>query len=363
MEAIESQINNLRTLQRDLDASLREGLYDEEGKLKPMELIGTAQRELRRQAQEEMDTLSRRVATLVDEYNTKTSIIGQAMQFKAMDYEAAVADYNMRFNQQVQLINMMENRFTREDQEANRIRDDARANLSIVTQMMADSGKLWGDLDPNMQAMISTLELKSGLPTGVIQAFMNEKPEMGVDYVTTGYDAAGNQVVSFFSYNNGDPQLLKTVGTGAVAAAGIGAGEEGAAATMEAILISKRGEDGYVSPDDYKEGKATWFASGKYSKEDYDNLFSRFVNPTHAGDYGIETKLEEAGELSVADSVQQLKDNMNFSRKEAKEYVMAQLEKQYGAGKVPKTIKDALEDALVITYGRTFWQRVLPGGR
>jgi len=42
---------------------------------------------------------------------------------------------------------------------------------------------------------------------------------MSVDYVTSGYDVAGNQITSFFSYNNGDPTLLKSVYTGAVAAA------------------------------------------------------------------------------------------------------------------------------------------------
>lgn len=54
-----------------------------------------------------------------------------------------------------------------------------------------------------------------------------------------------------------------------------------------------------------------------------------------------------------------------LSRSEAKNTATTQLKKALGIkdGGLPKAYEDAIEDALVDVYGRTFWQKVLPGGR
>ena len=55
-----------------------------------------------------------------------------------------------------------------------------------------------------------------------------------------------------------------------------------------------------------------------------------------------------------------------FSRSEARTAAENQLKTSLGlkAGQsLPKTYKDAIEDALVEVYGRTFFQSILPGGR
>jgi hypothetical protein len=68
-------------------------------------------------------------------------------------------------------------------------------------------------------------------------------------------------------------------------------------------------------------------------------------------------------QAQVVSAVKQGKEN-NFSRKETKSQIMAKLTKTFGSkGDIPDAVKDALEDALVTTYGRTFLQKVIPTGR
>lgn len=214
LQSLEDRINKINQDERDMEAALRQGLYDEEGKLRPMELITGRQRELTRQAQEAMDELTRRKQTLVDEYNTKVGVVNTIMNLKQMDYEAAKEDYNTKFSQALNIENLIENRLTREDQIANQASDLAGANLTVIMNGMAESGTTWEQLNPSMQAQISKLELQRGLPMGIVQSFMSQNKGLSVDYVSSSYDAGGNQIVSFFSYNKGNPILLKSLATG-----------------------------------------------------------------------------------------------------------------------------------------------------
>ncbi len=233
--ALETHINTLESQIRDTEASLRQGLYDEEGKLRPMELIGTRQRELARQVQEQLDTLNRRKQTLVDELSTKNTLISNIMTLKQLDYNAASTAYNQEFTQKVQLLNIVEGRIDRADQEANRQRDDARANLSIYHNMIKDVS--WDQVGSNLRTAIEALEAKAGFPVGITEAFTRANPGISVDYTTTGYDANGNQVVSFFSYNDGIPKLITAITTSGVKA---GTGEAEIARQSELGIIGTK---------------------------------------------------------------------------------------------------------------------------
>ena len=55
-----------------------------------------------------------------------------------------------------------------------------------------------------------------------------------------------------------------------------------------------------------------------------------------------------------------------FTRDEARDAAIRQMKEALGlkAGEeLPKSYKNAIEDGLVKVYGRTFWQKILPGGR
>lgn len=206
---LESQMNALKQTIRDTEASLRQGLYDEEGKLKPMELIGTAQRELQRQGQEQLDTLNRRYQTILDEYNTKMNYINNVMTFTQQDYQNATVAWQNKFNQAVQLNNLYQ-------KEVDTVVATAQANLQTIVNLATEANKSFYDLDPSLQIQIYQDELKAGLPVGTYESLLTAKPEIAeILTTTTTYDAQGNQIVSFIYKNkDGTPGVVQTVKTG-----------------------------------------------------------------------------------------------------------------------------------------------------
>lgn len=288
VSAVESQISALDAQINDINATLTMGLHDESGKLRPMELISSRQQALKNQATEQLTELNNRKAVLVDQYNTKVSLISTIMGLKSTDYQNASAAYNTAFNQATTLQNALISQEDRAKSEANVVIDNARANLTVLQSSLKDSGKDWASLDDAMKTQIYKLELQANLPTGTIQAFMAENPDLKIDYTTTGYDDNGNQVVSFFSYNNGDPKLVKAITTKSTKQETEASPSEvasNAKTDMTAKLNAVVGDDFKVSPNDYKLYKSMWVDAG-YSAQDYDDNFKGYIDSSHSVDYG-----------------------------------------------------------------------------
>ena len=294
--AIETQINSIDTEIAATESGMRAEIEKELGRLAPTENIGLRQIDIQKKYQDQLDSLNRRKSTLVSELNTKNTLISNIMGFKQTDYANASAAYQNDFNRNVSLINAVEGRITNEDQQANQVKDDARANLTLLTNMVNESGKTWDTLDPSLMNKIQELEMKAGMPAGVTETFARVMPGMKVDYTTAGYDAAGNQVVSFFSYNDGDPKLIKSINSGAVKAKT--AAESGKPSETEvkrtaiqsyAIFMQpKLGQDGCIAPNDYKTARLGWVSETGYSADDFDKAFSHLRNPKEPyGAYGV----------------------------------------------------------------------------
>ena len=62
--------------------------------------------------------------------------------------------------------------------------------------------------------------------------------------------------------------------------------EKEATADMKTELMTVRGADGYISPEDYKTAKEAWFQAG-WDKDIFDKEFEKFANPSHIKDYDI----------------------------------------------------------------------------
>ena len=218
---LETQMNSLKSQIRDAQESVTLGMQKQEGRLAPMELIGTRQLELQRQANEQVTTLNNRLQTLQDEYNTKLNIISQTMQYEQTDYANAVNSYNTKFTQAMQIQDALASEDDKAQAEKNVVRDDARANLTVIMNMVKDANMSFTDIDPVLQAQIKVLELKAGLPAGTTELFVSSKPGMEVMATTSGVDADGNQVVSFVYKDpkTGMAGTTQVVKTGTVSAA------------------------------------------------------------------------------------------------------------------------------------------------
>lgn len=308
LAALESQINNIEQQIREVQDSLLLGVQKEEGRLAPMELIGARQKELMRQAEEVLNTLDRRKKTLLDEYNTKLNIVNQLMTFKQLDYQTAQQAYSTEFNQRIQLLNILDKRQTREEQEANRERDDARANLTILQNIIQDSGVNWDEVDPTLKTEIRKLELKAGLPAGVTQAFLKTKPDNKILYTSTGTDINGNDIVTFIYEdpdNPGMPGVVRTVTTGGVS-------EETAQTSMGVLVQLPTGEKVDITTP---EGARAARESGA-SYSEVKSLLDEHTNWTSST---IESFLEESGFVSPEKSKAKQED-LNILKQRIEEY-------------------------------------------
>ena len=208
--ALESQINKIEAGIADAEATLRMGKANVEGDLSPMELIGAEQLEIERQGREKIDAMVRRKNQLINELNTKNTLVSNIMNLTQTDFANAVTEYNTAFNQNLQLLEIVEGKDADEA-------SIASANLGVITTMMKDSGITWDELGDDLKAQVSSLEAQSGLPQGVIGAFMNERPDADLLTTVSSYDAAGNQIVSFiYKDKDGKPGIVETVYTGGV---------------------------------------------------------------------------------------------------------------------------------------------------
>jgi len=211
IDAIESRINDLNKLISDTEASLRQGIYNEEGKLQPMTLMSTREQALRRQAQEQLDTYNREKASLVEEYNTKLSLINNIMTLEDKDYENAKAAYDTNFTQALQLQQLLVS-------STDKAQDNARANLTLLTNFIKDRNLSWDQLSPDTQLLMDKLSMQAGIPSGVMELFLKSKPINKLLAHGKSTDADGREFVYLVSQDpeTGMPTTTKiyTGGTG-----------------------------------------------------------------------------------------------------------------------------------------------------
>jgi len=53
-------------------------------------------------------------------------------------------------------------------------------------------------------------------------------------------------------------------------------------------LSSVAGDDGYISPEDYKIAKRSWIENAGLLGQDFDSAFVSYINPAHTPDYGFD---------------------------------------------------------------------------
>jgi LysM repeat protein len=291
--ALETQVNDIEKQIQDTEASLRQGLYKEEGELRPMELIGTRQRELSRQGQELIDTLNRRKSTLVDQLNTKNTMISNIMNLKNQDYSNSVAEYNTKFSQTIQLQDQLDKYESQEEAEKNAVADTARATVTTMMNIASENGGM-ASMSDDFKVTLSKEAMKSGIPVSAIEALLSSKPGGTIEYSkVTGVDDNGRQTVTSLGTDaNGKMFLVNTVtlpGVKTGSDSGMTEAEtlRGATSDMGKQLSGVAGEDGYINPPNYRTAKAAWISAG-FSGESFDKNFRSYINPKdRLADYGI----------------------------------------------------------------------------
>ncbi len=103
------------------------------------------------------------------------------MKYKTLDYNNAKDSYDKELSQNLSLYNAVTGTVNRDE-------DNARANLSIIYNSIQNGGSNLDQISPSQKALISSLEVKSGLPQGFYQFLQNKNPKADVLTTTTRDD-------------------------------------------------------------------------------------------------------------------------------------------------------------------------------
>jgi len=286
---------------------------------------------------------------LVDEYNTKLSTVNNIMQFKQLDYNAAKDDYNTSFTQTLQLQQLLETEKTREANIANVQTDNARANLTVMMNLMKDSNLTIDKMSDDFKTTWAKEAMKAGISVDSLKAFLDAKPGVSVDYMTTSYDENGNEIAQFWSKENGGT-LTKTIKAGGAKAPTTAAGTEETSITNQ--LSASRGTDGYVDPGVYLRLKTT----SKMGPDEFDKRYSIFLSPQEKTNLGIKQEAEQT-DWDLAES--NIQTNIA-----AGNTTPSQIAELYAAIKKKTKMTDSDIKSLMSQYGITsyygIWTYVAP---
>ena len=289
---LEDGLNELQAEEDDLVARRRERTNAERDKTVAMNVINGRVTEVERQEAERLDYIVRQKTQLVNQLSTANSAIENIMNFRKLDYDTAKGTYDTEFSQNIQLFNVVKG--VRDDaiNESERESDNARANLNIIYGAFKDGGIDPDTIDPTTAYNVSKLEVQAGLPSGFYAKIAKSNPE-GKILSTTTRTTSGAKYADVLTRNADGSISSKSVYLGATNEGSGGDNKETetelnrrATKAMASDLNSMTGEDGYISPADYRAGKQNWISSGRNGK-DYDEAFSSYANPDHLYDYGL----------------------------------------------------------------------------
>ena len=288
LDALDKEYQALNEEIAKFDAEAQAGVNANSNRLQPKTLKTGREAALDEQNRLDRQVLLQKQSNLADMIQTKQNIVNNIMNLKQSDYSNAVNEYNTKFNQAINVQNQVNNYLDKQQAEDNRVRDDARANLTVLQNMMKESGTSWDNADIETKLNIQREEIKAGLPTGTFAAFAKALPKAKLLATNNGYDGAGNEIVSFiYADENGNPGVVRTVKTGAKKQST----GDGKYSEFELKLIENgntydamekaMGKDNYVSPETWRKLRRDY----AFSKADFDSTFRGYINPMNPQDY------------------------------------------------------------------------------
>jgi len=173
VEALETQLNDLKAQQDILYAQQRIRTAAEKGKPVAMGVIEGRVGEIERQEAERIDTVQRQMTNISNQLNTKYQMIDTYMKLADMDYDNAVAAYDRDFANNVTLFNIVRGIDDSEKADEERAVDNARANAQIMINTMTDKNMTYDQLSPDQQLTLTKLSVQAGLGADFFSTVMN----------------------------------------------------------------------------------------------------------------------------------------------------------------------------------------------
>ena len=295
------------------DADYASVIEEEEARPVSMAAIGRRQDKLTLEYNRQKRDLVAQRTSVATQINNKYNIIEMSMNFLSKDYNNAVQDYDTKFNNTLQMLNLFrgveQDKLTAED----RKQDNARANLTVVSGLLKEGNVDYNQLPETTKISIKNMELTAGYPVGFTSFLTGISARKEILFHTTTPDKKAELVY----YKDGTVKTIEFGERGGAAAGTTGptsfqeyelaGGLKGTGKTYAEFIESKGGEteseklqvarqgiaaylnteaggDGYVSPITFKNARKAWVTEG-YSSKDFDESFTSYANPTHIRDY------------------------------------------------------------------------------
>lgn len=276
LDSLEGQMNDLKSEQENLVASMRQAQQQNIDSIAPMSTISGRVSETERAFMERLDLNRRMQSTLSQQISAANSTIENTMNLKKMDYEAAKDAYHTQISEGLSTMNLVRGIVDDQKTDAERAQDNARASLQIIYGNLADSGKDASTLDPATKATIQKFELQAGFHPGFYANIAKTNPG-GKILSTTTRETGGAKYADILLRNADGSITTKKVYLGATDTGGsskLSESEYAQAARSEMAqqLRTKVGNDGKVSPTDYLTARSAWVDKG-FTASDFDKAF------------------------------------------------------------------------------------------
>lgn len=212
---LETSLTDIRKQKLELKNQLNEFEHRMSGQGRTQGEVDTAVGVESKKLQEQYDRLTTEESSLVDQLNTKNSVIETIINLTGKDYDNAVQDYNTEFSQTLQTINTIKGIQDADKSDEERRQDNARANLQILANQLSSGDLQFSQLDPVQQAQINKLELQAGLPTGTIARIKDQNPKADIVATTTRTDPSGNAYTDIITRDKATGEMkVQTISRG-----------------------------------------------------------------------------------------------------------------------------------------------------
>lgn len=192
LPALEAHINDLKTQEEALIAQTRVNVSAERGKPVAQNIIEGRVSEQQRNAQEQLDFVTRQKNSAIDTYNSALNTVKTIMDFTQKDYDNALQSYTTQFNQAITTINLVQGIQQDQKNDAQKFQDNARANAQIYVNALKEGNINLASLPPEQQIQLNKLEVQSGLPVGF---FASIKADPKANIISTNSYQGQTQVL------------------------------------------------------------------------------------------------------------------------------------------------------------------------
>jgi len=284
LDTLETQLNEADAQIAKLEADYHAVEAEEGGRLVSMGQIRKRQSALGIEYTKKRGELQTQRTNVANQLNMKYGALETFMKFTGQDYENANKSYQQKFNNAITMSNLM--RGIEEDQktEQERAKDNARANVDIMYDLIK-SGQVNYDLLPKTTQMdIRNMELRSGLPAGFVSAL--KKVSVGKEILF--HRATPDETGEIVYYKDGTSQVITFPGVSPKPKP-ITEGEKKTALQkqMAEVISGRKDKSGKISSVNWNTLRAAWVQEGGTAK-DFDSNFGQYIDKSKESEYYVE---------------------------------------------------------------------------